>query len=241
LNQTYSGNQRVNDVLRRDAAVTILNLELEYGLAERVSVVFIGNYSAKRRKFTTTDAQGSGTQTTEFSVSGLGDLQLLVKYQLLRPTPFSPFEISLGAGAKLPVGSYTKGQSGTRYALDLQPGTGAIDLIGFFYASRTFPAYRLSLYANLLYRYTGSNPDGYKLGNEWLPTLGAGYGITNWLEIDLLARARLAEKDFAEGRFLPSTGGQMYSITPVLLYREKNVALRFSYQISRGSKTDSIN
>jgi hypothetical protein len=154
-----------------------------------------------------------------------------VKYQLLRPALFSPFEISLGAGAKLPVGSYTRSQNGTRLALDLQPGTGAIDLIGFFYASRTFPAYRLSVYANLLYRYTGSNPDGYKLGNEWLPTLGAGYGITNWLEISLLARGRVASKDFAEGRFLPSTGGQMYSITPVVLYREKNVALRFSYQI----------
>lgn len=224
-NRAYQGSRQVDDLLRRIVLVQTLNVELEYGVADRVSLLVLGNYTSKSREFTTSSAAGFGTQTTTYTTDGIGDIIVLGKYALMQPTITSPYEVSLGLGAKIPTGSYTQEQDGTRYAIDLQPGTGAIDLLGWAFASRSFPADHLSYYASFLYRYTGANPDGYKVGNEWVASLGAEYSIEEWLQLSLQIRGRGAGEDFAAGRFLPSTGGQMYSVVPGIVYREGIVAV----------------
>jgi hypothetical protein len=231
LGKTYAGTQPVDDVRSTSASVSYLNIEVEYGFAERVSFVVIGNYSVKAREFTTKSVSGSEVETTEITGRGLGDVLFIGKYQLLVPTFSFPVELSLGGGAKAPVGSYTREQDGVRLSLDLQPGSGAVDLFAWLYTSMAFPFQGVAVFANLLHRYTGTNPDGYRIGNEWLPTLGISYTLVEWFELSLLARGRIAERDFAEGRFLPSTGGQIYSIQPVILYRQGNVQVRVYGQI----------
>jgi hypothetical protein len=231
LNQAYQGNTPVEDVLSRTATVQTANLDLEYGLGERVSALAIVSFGMKRRRFTTTSAVGNITETTEYRTSGLDDITLIGKYQLVKPSLFSAFEIAVGGGAKLPVGSYTAREKGVRLSIDLQPGTGAADLLGWFFFSRNFLKSHAALSASLLYRYTGANPDGYKFGNEWLPTLAIQYNPTTWLGFSLMARTRIADKDFAEGRFLPSTGGEIYSLVPTILYREGRLAFRAYQQI----------
>lgn len=231
LDQAYQGNTPVEDVLRRKASVVTLNLDLEYGLGERVSAVAIVSFGTKQRRFSTTSAIGNITETTEYRATGLGDVTMIAKYSLIKPGIFSPYEVAIGGGAKLPVGSYTKKNNGVKLAIDLQLGTGAADLLGWLFASRSFRQYRTTISASLLYRYAGANPDGYKFGNEWLPTFAVEYNPLNWLGLSLLARARIAEKDFAEGRFLPSTGGETYSLVPTILYREGRFALRAYQQI----------
>jgi hypothetical protein len=231
LNQAYEGNTPVEDVLRRTALVQTANLDLEYGLGERVSALAIVSFGTKQRRFTTTSAVGNISETTEYQTSGLGDITLFAKYQLVKPSLSNALEIAIGGGAKLPVGSYTARENGVRLAVDLQPGTGAADLLGWFFFSRNFLKSHAALSASLLYRYTGVNPDGYKFGNEWLPTLAIEYNPTTWLGFSLLARTRIAGKDFAEGRFLPSTSGETYTLVPTILYREGPLAFRAYQQI----------
>lgn len=231
LSRSYSGTQPVEDVRRTNASVSYFNLEVEYGLAERVSFVVIGNYSVKSREFTTQSALGSGAETSEITGRGIGDMLFIGKYQLIVPTFSSPFELSLGAGAKAPVGSYTRERDGVRTSLDLQPGTGAVDLLAWFYGSFSFPSHEIAVFANVLHRYTGTNPDGYRIGSEWLPALGISYTLVEWFDVALLARGRIAGEDFAQGRFLPSTGGQIYSIQPMIFYRQGNVQVRLYDQI----------
>ena len=224
-NRAYQGSQQANDLLRRTASVQSLNIELEYGLADRVSVLILGSYVRKSREFTTSSAAGSEIQTTTFNTNGVGDLTLLSKYALIQPTISSPFGVSVGLGAKLPTGSYTQELEGARYPIDLQPGTGGADLLGWVFVSRSYPAQQLSFYGSFLYRYGGSNPDGYKIGNEWVASLGAEYSINEWFQLSLQLRGRGASEDFASGRFLPSTGGQMYAVLPGIIYREGIVAV----------------
>ncbi|MFQ5676878.1 MAG: hypothetical protein ACE5G1_13360 [bacterium] len=231
LDQAYQGNTPVEDLLQRTATVQTVNLDLEYGLVDRVSVLAIASFGTKRKRFSTTSAVGSFTETTEYRAMGFGDVTLLGKYQLVKPSIFNAFEIAIGGGAKLPVGSYTKKENGVRLAIDLQPGTGAADLLGWFFISRAFLKHHTTLSASLLYRYAGANPDGYKFGNEWLPTLAVELQPRTWLGLSLLVRARIANKDFAEGRFLPSTGGQTYFIVPTIIYREGRFAIRVYKQI----------
>lgn len=231
LDRAYQGNTPVEDVLQRTATVATVNLDLEYGLSDRVSVLAIVSVRTKRRRFSTSSAIGNLTETTEYRATGLGDVTLLGKYQIVRPSFLFPYEIAVGGGAKLPVGSYTQKNNDVRLAIDLQPGTGAADLLGWFFVSRSFLKHHTTLSASLLYRYAGANPDGYKFGNEWLPTLALQYDPATWLGLSLLARGRIANKDFAEGRFLPSTGGQTYFIMPTIIYREGRLAIRAYKQI----------
>jgi hypothetical protein len=224
-NRAYQGTQQVDDLLRRTASVQSLNIELEYGLADRVSLLMLGSYVWKSREFTTSSAVGSGSQTTSFNTNGVGDVTLLGKYAVIHPTITSPFEVSIGLGAKLPTGSYTQELDGARYPIDLQPGTGGADLLGWMFVARIYPAQQLSLYGSFLYRYAGSNPDGYKVGNEWIASLGAEYSLVEWFQLSLQLRGRGAGEDFASGRFLPSTGGQMYAVLPGVIYREGNIAV----------------
>jgi hypothetical protein len=224
-NRAYQGSQQVDDLLRRTAFVQSLNIELEYGIADRVSLLMLGSYVWKSREFTTSSAVGSGSQTTTFHTNGVGDVTLLGKYALVQPTISSPYEVSVGLGAKLPTGSYTQELEGARYPIDLQPGTGGADLLGWVFLARSYPAQQLSFYGSFLYRYGGSNPDGYKIGNEWVASLGAEYSINEWFQLSLQLRGRGAGEDFSSGRFLPSTGGQMYAVLPGIIYREGIVAV----------------
>lgn len=211
--------------------VQAVNMDLEYGLGERVSAVAILSFGTKRRRFTTTSAIGNISETTEYRATGVGDVILIAKYSLIKPGIFAPYELAIGGGAKLPIGSYTRKDNGVRLAIDLQPGTGAVDLLGWLFASRSFRKYHANISASLLYRYAGANLDGYKFGNEWLPTFAVEYNPMTWLGLSLLARVRIADKDFAEGRFLPSTGGETYSFVPTILYREGRLAIRAYQQI----------
>ena len=49
LNNTYQGTIKIEDPLNRKSTVSDFTLELEYGLAERVSVLLLGGYTNKSR------------------------------------------------------------------------------------------------------------------------------------------------------------------------------------------------
>jgi hypothetical protein len=231
LARAYRGTALADDILHRTSTLQIVNISFEFGLADNISILLVANHSARRRELTATNATGSATETSTFEADGFGDMILLGKYQLITPTLFSPIDVGLGAGAKLPTGSYSLETRGARLSIDLQPGSGAPDLLGWLFGSWNAPAVRLRVFGSILYRYAGANPDGYKIGNEWLPSVGVGYSFVDWFDALIQLRGRIAGEDFAEGRFLPSTGGAMISIVPMILYREDNVAVRIYQQV----------
>ncbi len=230
LEDTFESTRHIPDPLGRTASVTTLTLELEYGLAERVSLAAIASYHSKTRKLTVRSTSNV-SETASFTGRGFGDIVFLGKYQLITPTITSPFELSIGGGAKVPTGSYEQEVAGSRLAIDLQPGSGAADLLAWGFVLYSFPRYHFRVYGNIFYRYTGSNLDNYRFGDEALFLLGGEYGILDYLDLSLLLKGRSARQDFSNGRLLSSTGGQMYSLAPGAVYREGNGAVRVFYQV----------
>ena len=230
LEDTFEATRRIPDPLERAASVTTITLELEYGLADRVSLVAIGSYHLKTRTLTVRSASNA-LETASFNGRGFGDVVLLGKYQVITPTITSPFEVCLGGGAKLPTGSYQQETGGSRLAIDLQPGSGAADLLAWGFVLYSFPQHHLRLFGNVFYRYTGTNLDNYRLGDEALFLLGGEYDILNYLDLSLLLKGRSARQDFSNGRLLSSTGGEMYSLVPGVIYQEGNSVVRVFYQL----------
>lgn len=240
LGAAYDGSNKIQDPLKRTATVSYFTLQMEYGISEKVSVLGIINYTFRERNVTYTSSLNNSLQPATFKGQGLGDLILIGKYEIITPDFFSPFALAIGGGVKLPAGDFRKENNGTRLAIDLQPGTGAIDGLLLGYLSYNFLSAGLSLYGNLLYRYSGTNLEGYKIGDELLFVVGADYYFTDYLSFTLQSRSRFSNADYADRRFLPSTGGTSHDLYPYLNYFEGNSSLRIYTQIPLYRNTRGI-
>lgn len=240
LGTAYDARNEIEDPLNRTATVSYYTLQMEYGLSEKVSVLGIINYTFRERNVTYSSPVDNTTQDVTFNGQGFGDLVIIGKYEIVQGNFFSPFTMALGGGVKLPTGDFRRENNGSRLAIDLQPGTGAIDGLFWSYASNNFQSINLSLYGNLLYRYAGTNLEGYKIGDEILFLIGANYRFTDYLSFTLQVRSRFANSDFADGRNLPSTGGTSYDLYPFLNYLEGKFSLRIYTQIPLYRNTRGI-
>lgn len=230
LNSTFNGTDEIDDPLNRTASVSSFNYEFEYGLAERVSLLISGAYVIKNRETTVRSNETNETEVISFEGKEISDFIILGKYAIIAPDVASQMGLALGGGVKLPVGSYTEEVDGTRLAIDLQPGTGSTDILlwgNYFIGFLPSP---FSISANALYRYAGSNLDGYRFGDEIILALGGEYHFTDYLTFSVSGRARFANEDFWGGRFLPSTGGSYYDFIPALIYSEQSYNLKVFYQ-----------
>jgi len=230
LNTTYNEKNEIKDPLGRSASVSVFNFELEYGISDKVSILVIGGYSIKERETVIRSSVNNTSEKIVFNGNGFTDMTFIGKYEIITPSIISALSLSLGGGAKIPVGNYNLREDGTRLSIDLQPGTGATDVIvwGNFY--KGFLPLSFSLIANLLYRYPSVNLDGYRFGDEYIFSLIGEYYFTEYLTLSVGMRARFAEEDFWNGRFLPSTGGTYYDVIPGVIYSERAYSLKIFYQ-----------
>ncbi len=233
LTHVYEGTDRIEDPLNRTAEVAYFTVQGEYGLQPRLSVLLSLYFSDKSREITVQSGQGIGqfSETAKFRASGIGDLTLLTKYQIARSSITSPFGLALGGGATLPTGSYTKDQDGSQLSNDLQPGTGAIVLIGWGYSEYGFPELGLTAFIGGMYRYAGVNLDGYRIGDEVVTNIGAEKSIGEYLSASLVLRSRYALQDYANNRFLTATGGTFHDLMPALSYADGPSSARIFGQV----------
>jgi hypothetical protein len=99
--------------------------------------------------------------------AGLGDMSILLQYQLLNPLKCNGNEtkhqLRLGLGTKLPSGDFKMNQMQT-FSTNLQLGTGSIDFIGN--AIYTFRFRKFGFNTLATYRYNTVNPYGYRFGDK---------------------------------------------------------------------------
>lgn len=230
LNSTYKGINKIDDPLGRKSSVTLYNLELEYGLTENVSLMVTAGITVKKRETLIFDEKNNKEKIL-FNGNGLGDVTILAKYSLITPSIISPLGLSLGGGVKLPVGKNDIKDKGSRLPLDLQPGTRSTDVLFWSNFYKGFFPIGISFNSSFLYRYNGSNLDGYRFGDEYIFSVNGNYSPLEFLTVSLGVKSRFSDDDFWGGRFLPSTGGVYHDIIPALTYYEGNFEVRFFYQL----------
>lgn len=230
LSTTFNEGNKVPDPLNRKASVTSFNFEIEYGLSDIVSVLLTSGFIIKNRETTVRSNENNQTEVISYEGKGVGDVTILGKYEVITPTIISPLGFTIGAGVKLPVGSFSQEINGSRLAIDLQPGSGSTDALLWTNFYKGFQSSGFGLFSNIFYKYAGSNIDGYRFGDELAFSLSGEYYFTEYLTLSLSARGRIAGKDFWGGRFLPSTGGTYYDVLPSLIYSEDFYSLKIFYQ-----------
>ena len=158
--------------------------------------------------------------------SGIGDAVFLLQYDFPDVVGDNS-NVSLGAGTKAPLGSFSEtDRSGITYIADLQPGSGAWDLILYAAISKNFdfrPTMTFS--SRVIGRLTGKNKDyldgasTYEYGDEFQIFLGVSdqFLVFNTItDPGISFKYRKANKDIIDTNELDNTGGEWLFINPSL-------------------------
>jgi hypothetical protein len=216
LQDVYAGTVRLDDDLRERNVNSFL-LEVNYGLTGRISITTLFTFINQSRNISSHDNLSSSLNT-----GGLSDGIILVKYNFIPLSIVDQVELTLGAGAKLPIGNSTLRSDGILIPADMQPGTGSWDGVLWGYFSKGFvPALPLNVFLNVSYRLNGTNnrfgdsfQQGYTFGNELFVNLGAGYRTDTFFDFTLMLRYRNTTPDKFDGVQLPNTGGNWLYLVP---------------------------
>jgi hypothetical protein len=227
-----SGTETVPYPNDRESNAETLALTGRYGLSSRFTLGAVVPYVWRERS----DLAADGTRVSR-SASGLGDVALLAYARLL--PALRPSEWTAGVGLKLATGESRAEDETGELPLELQPGTGANDLLATTLFTRGLGSFSAS--GGLTWRLTGTftkvdaYPDSsyeieqeYEFGNELLYGLSAAWTPDFRLALQLGLQGRHAEPDEAtrlnpdgttgERETLPSTGGDWLWISPVVRY-----------------------
>lgn len=218
LTTAYQGTQRIADPLQRTASVSYFALQIEYGIVPGISLYAALPFADKNREITVRSAVTGLSETASFGSSGIADATVLAKYQLIKPTITSPWEVAVGGGVSLPTGSFTNEQNNAQLSIDLQPGSGALAVLAWAFTAFSFPEAGTRIIGSAAYRYAGTNFDGYRIGDEVVTDLGSEFSFDEHFVLSLLVRSRFAWQDFASRRILSATGGTYHDVLPSLSY-----------------------
>lgn len=219
LSTLNAGSDRLDDDSRHRITHSAL-FNVGYSMSDRLSVESLFTWVNQRRiinQFGNTDLQ---------QTSGIGDAVVLVKYSFPKVLGETS-DVTLGTGAKIPLGSFDElNDVGITYIADLQPGSGAWDVILFASFSKNFQFRPTTTFsARVISRFTGENKDYlngssiYEYGDETQVFFGVSdqFLIFNTIvNPGLTFKYRKANRDIIDGNELDNTGGKWLFAIPSL-------------------------
>ncbi|MFS4494385.1 hypothetical protein [Maribacter sp. 2308TA10-17] len=219
LNTLNAGSDKLDDDSRLRITNSIL-LNAGYAFSDRFSLEALFTWVNQTR----TISQFGNENLSE--TQGIGDAVFLVKYAI--PDVLGAQSVlNLGIGTKAPLGkSDLTTDEGFQLTSDLQPGSGAWDILGWLSYSRRLnfrPSATLS--GSLTYRATGentsylNNTSVYEFGNVVQTNIGYTDQFLLFNTIfnpALILKYRKATSDKVERSNLPNTGGEWVFLRPEL-------------------------
>lgn len=220
LSTLKNGTETLDDDRQKRTTHSVL-AQVGYAVNQKVSLELFTSFVRQERKIRQLN------QGYDFiSTSGLGDAIFLLKYRVYK-------NFQVGLGTKIPTGAANKKDNrGIPLGADLQPGSGAWDLVYWAGGGTALP-FRKSMFLNMsaIYRSTGVNDNffgdsEYKFGNEFQSTIGIADrfvigSITLDPSISIKYRKANPDKRNADNTILVnfgSTGGEWVFIRPAISY-----------------------
>jgi hypothetical protein len=201
LDRTLLGSNDIDDPLNRWNRTQVAAMAFSYGFNDRFTGALV--IPVKWSKLSLVDDR------VNRKTSGIGDIAGLVKFRVLAPiSPREP-EIAIGAGIKIPTGSYKDDDYFGTLSASQQVGSGAFDLISALYYNQLLVP--VLVQSNAVFRYPTKNDRGYQFGSDLelrgkvlYPDLVER--LSPWLGF----RSRFAGRDSYDGSPLDSYGGGAY-------------------------------
>jgi len=215
LQTLKSGDTKLDDQLRQRETHSLM-LEMGYTFSPKFSLdLFVPGIRQER----TIQAPNGGE--TFVATNGIGDVVILPKYHFGNG-------LIAGIGIKLPTGKSDHKSNGIALPADLQPGSGATDIISYLsYQAPLGKSPTRSFFGSAIFRRTGTNTDylnstsTYQFGNELQIMAGVSdrwSSLPIMIDPSIQVRYRKAGRDFFNDNEFPSSGGDFVFITPSLSF-----------------------
>jgi hypothetical protein len=157
-----------------------------------------------------------GTPEEHFTSSdgstGFGDVRLLGRYAAVVATKGL---LVVGGGVKLATGAYKlRDSEGNINEPTIQPGTGAMDLIGTVHYSHQWVPHRWEYFLSGSYERRGENDLDYRFGDQKLINAGFRFSPGASTVWSLQLNAQSSSHDAFQSELVPSTGSTQMALTP---------------------------
>lgn len=212
ISDLVRGGQQIPDETGRERSSLAHAMAFSYGLSDRWALSGLVSYIEHERNV---GSSFLGKQKT----SGLGDAVVMVRYTPVYITPFSRHEVSLGLGARLPVGKDDAGGL-IAFSEDMQPSTGAPGAIAWASHRYAFnQAGTLSLASSAYYTHNENQNDReYLFGDEFVAGVGMAHNLTTRFSYSAGLRYRHTTADQRLRFDIPNTGGEWWDFVPAVNY-----------------------
>jgi hypothetical protein len=233
LQSVFEGSENINDN-NRERITNSLLLETNYGLTDNLTITGLFSFINQRRIV----SSSIGSENI-LSSSGIGDMLVLFKYAIISQTFIYQRQLAIGFGPKFPTGASDVTQNGILLPADMQPGSGSWDYVFWSYYSEGFmPDVPLNIFFSASYKLNTSNDRfanseaGYKFGNEFVSSIGAGYRTDMLFDYSLSLLFRTTAIDQFDNVGVPNIGGiWLYAVPGLNINLTDNFIARFSGQI----------
>ncbi|MCH7760517.1 hypothetical protein IIA15_03820 [candidate division TA06 bacterium] len=209
--RAFEGTQEVPDLQDRKSTSQIASLAVSYGLSPRISGSVVIPFHSRERRQKAFEENGKVHQFF-FSGKGLGDLAILGKWSLIPFNFISRREVTLGVGLKFPTGPHEQERDGVRVPIDLQPGSGTFDGLAQVYLLQSYQ--KMDFVGSAVFRYTGTDENDYRFGNEFLYLAGLQYPLTDRWRVSSQIKGRVVGSDIFEDETVQSTGSHRIHLFP---------------------------
>lgn len=212
MNDLVVGTKQISDETKRTRSSVSQAVSMSYALSDRWALSGLVSYIEHSRKVGTSVF---GEQNT----SGLSDGVILLRYTPFYQTPFFRHQLSLGFGARLPIGIDDAGGLLTA-SEDMQPSVGALGSIYWSAYSYAFnQAGTIQFNASVSYIDNEEENDrGYTFADEANFTAGMSHNVSTKLSYSASLRYRNTTADRRNGFDIPNTGGEWLDFVPAVQY-----------------------
>lgn len=210
-----SGRLRPNYHQEFAARQDALQMDVAYGLAARVSALVSlplrSRYDVDHVFFPVPGLElhsdaGPNPSRQTLSTAGLGDAQIGLRCGLARG-------LTAGLALKLPTGPTDRRDEYGQIADPmLQPGTGALGIIGTLQAGGQLGSF--DWLASGSFQRNQENGRGYRFGDETIVAAGLSRELAGPLAVTLLGKAQHVQRNRFRGDASPSTGATLVSLAP---------------------------
>lgn len=228
--RVYKGSFETDPVLVKEADFNYSGIDLAYGINNKLTIeIGVGYY------FNRTQVYDIAIEENKLTGFGFSDASLRVKYSIVKNIG-NQFEISTGAGLRMPLHNNLQAVENVTLPLDIQPSSNAMGYIVNLYVYKGFIEHKIHLFMVNQFVISQKGKLNYKYGNSYFNAFFVSYIWDERWSITFQERNEINSHDLRKGQVVESSGSFVSYFTPqvgVLLFNEWNISLLFDLPLYR--------
>jgi hypothetical protein len=211
----YAGDTKDFQRAVKEAEYNFIGAGIAWGITRKLTVEAEAGYFINK-----TQTHTANIIPAKQKGYGLTDLAFLIKPSLYK-NQAKEIEFTPSFGLKIPLGNFKQQYQGSVLPPDLQPTTGAINLVAGFFLYKGFLAQHLRFFMIGRYEFPRANPLEVKYGNSYITSFYTSYSLS--AKFTLIAQFRYEQKErdritYQPGNGYYSSGSKKLFIVPQLTY-----------------------